>query len=56
MEKEVNKDFVNPFDKGVTYDIFLRAVGSKKVEDYCKGKLTQEQIEFLVNDLKHYKK
>lgn len=54
MAKEV-KEFVNPFEVGVNYKVFLDAVGSVKVEDYCKGKLTDEQIEFLVNDLKHYK-
>lgn len=45
--------FVNPFDKGVNYKTFLEAAGSD-VKGYCKGKLTEEQIEWLINDLKHY--
>jgi hypothetical protein len=49
------KEFVNPFETGVNYKTFLDVVGSTKVEDYCKGHLTEEQIDFLVNDLKHYK-
>jgi hypothetical protein len=58
MAKEVKevKEFINPFEKGVNYKMFLDAVGSMKVEDYCEGKITKEQIEFLINDLKHYKK
>ncbi|MBK6836716.1 MAG: hypothetical protein IPG89_21635 [Bacteroidetes bacterium] len=49
------KNFVNPFETGVNYKVFLDAVGDMKVEDYCKGHLEKEQIEFLVEDLKHYK-
>lgn len=44
--------FVNPFDKGVNYSIFLEAVGKKTVSEYCKGKLTKEQIEWLEKDIK----
>lgn len=49
-------DFLNPFNKGVNYDMFLEAKGKESVKDYCKGHLTDEQIEWLENDLKHYKK
>lgn len=49
------KEFVNPFERGVNYEMFLDAVGSEKVEDYCKDKLTKEQIDWLIEDLKHYK-
>jgi hypothetical protein len=49
-----NTEFVNPFEAGVNYETFLNAVGSEKVKDYCEGKLTKEQIEWLENDLKHY--
>ncbi len=48
-------NFVNPFDKGVNYEMFLKAIGSKTIKTYCKGKLTIEQIEWLIEDLKHYK-
>jgi len=58
MAKNENKnkteEFVNPFEAGVNYKTFLDAVGDAKVEDYCKDKLTQEQIDFLIEDLKHY--
>lgn len=47
--------FVNPFEQGVNYADFLKAVGSKTIKTYCKGKLTVEQIEWLIEDLKHYK-
>ena len=49
-------DFINPFNEGVNYITFLEAVGKKTVEEYCKGKLTDEQLEWLVNDLKHFNK
>jgi len=57
MAKEVkeNEAFVNPFDKGVTYKAFLEAVGESSVSEYCKGKLSESQIEWLENDLKHIK-
>jgi len=45
------KQFVNPFDKGVTYVDFKKAMGTQKIEDYCKGKLTDEQIEYLKQEL-----
>jgi len=50
-------EFVNPFEAGVTYKDFLAAVPEKtSVEDYCKGNLTDEQIAWLIEDLKHFKK
>ena len=52
MAKE---EFVNPFSEGVNYVTFLEAVGKKTVEEYCKGKLTEEQLKWLLNDLKHFK-
>jgi translation elongation factor EF-1beta len=60
MAKQVKEnkevEFVNPFDNGINYKTFLEAVGDMKVEDYCKGKLSDEQLAFLIEDLKHYKK
>ena len=47
-------NFVNPFDKNVNYAEFEKALGNKKIETYCKGKLSKEQIDFLVEDFKHY--
>jgi hypothetical protein len=57
MAKETvkaEKIFVNPFDNGVTYVQFLEAKGTVSVAEYCKGKLTADQIEWLENDLKHF--
>jgi hypothetical protein len=48
--------FVNPFANGVNYKMFLEAVGKSTVADYCKNNLTEDEVEFLINDLKHYKK
>tara|TARA_R110000772_G_scaffold137101_2_gene245950 strand:- start:202 stop:384 length:183 start_codon:yes stop_codon:yes gene_type:complete len=54
MAKQQIKEskFVNPFEQGVDYDVFLKAVGSKSVSEYCKGKLTDSEIEWLKEDLK----
>ena len=54
-ETKVNSNFVNPFTPGVNYADFLEAVGKKTVEDYCKGKLEPGQLEWLIEDLTHYK-
>lgn len=51
------KEFVNPFNEGVNYKDFLAAIPEKtSVEDYCKDHLTKEQIDWLVEDIKHFKK
>lgn len=50
--KKVTKDeFVNPFKEGVSYNEFCKAMGTITVRDYCKGKLTDEQIDFLETEL-----
>lgn len=59
MAKEVKTEkqvILNPFDKGVNYKMFLESLGTTKVEDYAKENLTKEQADFLIEDLKHYKK
>lgn len=53
---EVVSDFLNPFEKGVSYIDFLKAKGNKSVKEYCKDKLTEEQIQFIENELKIIKK
>ena len=47
------QEFVNPFDVGVSYKDFLDAVkvSKKTVKEYLKGKLTDEQIEFIEREL-----
>lgn len=52
MSEEVKEvKFLNPFDAGVTYAEFQKALGKKSVAEYCKGKLSDEQIEFLEKEL-----
>lgn len=53
MAKE---NFINPFDNGVSYNDFLEALGKQSIAEYCKGKLTEEQIEWLEKDIKLIKK
>jgi hypothetical protein len=47
--------FCNPFETGVNYEMFEKALGKLTIKAYCKGKLTEEQIEWLIEDFKHYK-
>lgn len=56
MAKETNKTetVVNPFTEGVNYKIFLEALGTNKIEEYLKDVCSKEQIEWLIEDLKHY--
>ncbi len=52
MSEEVKEvKFLNPFDAGVTYAEFKKALGKKSVAEYCKGKLSDEQIVFLETEL-----
>lgn len=52
MEKEEKEiKFLNPFDTGITYDEFQKALGKKSVAEYCKGKLSQDQIDWLEKEL-----
>ncbi len=52
MSEEVKEvKFLNPFDAGVTYAEFKKALGKKSVAEYCKGKLSDEQIAFLETEL-----
>lgn len=43
--------FLNPFDVGVTYEQFKGVLGKKSVAEYCKGKLTEDEIKWLENEL-----
>jgi len=50
------KDFVNPFDEGVTYEDFLKAIPKDKtVAEYCNKQLEAEQLEWLLVELEHFK-
>lgn len=54
-KNKVTEDFLNPFYAGVNYKDFLASIPEgKTVEQHCKGKITDEQLEFLLQDLEHY--
>lgn len=56
MAEEVKElKFLNPFDKGVSYEEFQKAMGKKSVAEYCKGKLEKDQIEWLEKEIEIYK-
>ena len=50
-EIKTTASFLNPFDEGVSYADFKEALGKKSIADYCKGKLTEDQITWLENEL-----
>lgn len=54
MAKET-VDHTNPFNKGVTYESFLKAIGKKSVKTALKGKCSPEQIEWIESEIKHFK-
>ena len=48
------ENFISPYE--VNYEEFLKAIPKDvTVENYCKGHLTKEEIDFVVEDLQHYK-
>lgn len=54
VEKEVKESkFLNPFKTGVSYKEFTDEVkkAKKSVAEYCKGKLTAEEIEWIEKEL-----
>lgn len=51
-------DFVNPFDKGVTYSQFLEAIpDGVSIKDYLSGKdFTDADIEWIETEIESFKK
>ena len=51
--KEIKEGFLNPFGEQTTYADFLKAVKDAKstVSEYCKGKISKDQLEWLENEL-----
>ena len=47
--------FVNPYAKGVSYEDFVKALGNKTVSEYCKGKLSKSEIEWISKEIEIYK-
>ena len=56
MSKSKKVAFVNPFDKGVTYEGFLKSLPKgKSISEHLKGKCSEIQIEWLKTELKQFK-
>jgi hypothetical protein len=43
--------FVNPFQEGVTYAEFIEALGKRSIDEYCKGELSTDEIEYLKKEI-----
>lgn len=54
--KEIKAGFLNPFGEKTTYAEFIEEVKKSKgsVSEYCKGKLTKEEIECLEIEIENY--
>lgn len=54
---EPDKDgFLNPFDEGVTYAKFVSSIpDGKTVAEYCAGKLDKDSINWISNEVEHFK-
>jgi hypothetical protein len=53
VKKTVKK--INPFDAGVSYDCFLKALGNTPIEKYLNGVCDNDQIEWIKTELTNYK-
>ena len=47
-------DHTNPFNKGVTYESFLKAIGKKKPAEVLKNVCTKEQIDWVERELESF--
>lgn len=53
MKKEIKKEsFYNPLEKGTDYESFLKQKGDQTIEEYCKGNLTDEEIDYIKREIK----
>lgn len=50
---EIKAGFLNPFGEKTTYAEFLDAVKDSKLswEEYCEGKLSEDEIDFIKREL-----
>ena len=57
MKKKAHESkFINPFDKGVTYEAFLNSCPKDvDLDKYLKGKCEPLQIKWLKEELKQFK-
>ena len=48
--------FLNPFSPGVTYEAYLKELPKDtEVKNHLKGKVSDEQLNWLLNDLQNLK-
>lgn len=52
---EVNTNFVDPFETGVTYEAFIKALGEKTVSEYLSATHTKEQVEWIETEINNFK-
>jgi hypothetical protein len=53
-EAELKEGFLNPYGVGTSYKEFkaaLKKANNATVKEYCKGKLTEDQLTFLEKEL-----
>ena len=56
MSKSKKIKFVNPFDRGVTYEDFLKSLPKgKTATQHLKGKCSADQLEWLELELTQFK-
>ena len=55
--QEIKDGFLNPFGEETTYSEFTKEVVKSKgtIAEYCKGKLTEDQLAWLEKDLAIFK-
>jgi hypothetical protein len=56
-KQEIKDGFLNPFGEETSYDEFLKEVDKSKgsIAEYCKGKITEDQLKWLEKDIEVYK-
>ena len=55
--EKAKKGFVNPLAKGVSYDDFIKSIPKgKSIGAYCKGKLTESEIDWISREVESHKK
>lgn len=55
-EAEIKEGFLNPLGECTTHEEFMSEVtkSKKSVAEYCKGKLTKEEIAWIELELEHF--
>ena len=55
MAKKEILEFVNPFNEGVTYEVFLKAIPSGiTIKEYLK-ELTESEVNWIEIEIENYK-